>query len=783
MCQRVSLASWRQGSGRVWRWTVRAWQGAKHRRARWHVEHSERRHARSGQARREQNPLVAARARGRRAAAFLRAGLLASLVPTLGLTLAIQPLWLPPRAAACGCFSPPIPSPSAVDFAVNQQAELLIFEVEGGVVPHVTAHVLIKYAGDPEKFAWLIPVPAVPELSLSESGAFALVDQQTRPITRVNRQNVCPEQKWQCQVHPPPDCTDRSARAGGGQAGTGGQQAFGAAPSDNFGAGGSFNSAGGPPPVVVHARQSVGDYETVTIGAGDGAAAVAWLNDEGFIVNASMGKYMQPYLDAGMLFLASKLQPEAAVDELRPLKMRYVGDTPAIPLRLTAVAAEPHLTVTAFIYADGPYEPFGHPIVEVADDELGSPDGRADNYATALARLVDESGGDGFALEYYGPPPTYQDPNPQCCNGGQTTDADGQLVDFDACGVANNGSCECPRQSFDAEDCGGEGGPAAEIALVDALAAKYPRLTRLTTRLSPEDMTFDPVFRPMWGPEPVTGRRSHTALHVELGACVGQVIVPAEYEAVQQRQACAGVYCGAEGECGATEQGVGCECGGSQLARVYTELDGSQSVTCVPQLGTVDFSEGGLRLPDACAGQALEGGAECFDIGGFPAVLCPAGTAAVYSGAEVPTCWPVVARTGDSGARNYTGEVDQIAVCAPAPPTCPQHGWLTAHEVGIAGVECESSIPDPSWLVEPPKPTCEDFSPSMMSTMAERRPPPPTTGSASRGDSLETVPACGCRTLGGPPSGGRGVGGVLLGLLVSAAVLRRRRRRGPRQGR
>lgn len=65
------------------------------------------------------------------------------------------------RALACGCLSPPIPEPDA-DFAVNQQAEQIVFEVEQGFV---TAHVLIKYAGDPEQFGWLVPVPAVPEPS------------------------------------------------------------------------------------------------------------------------------------------------------------------------------------------------------------------------------------------------------------------------------------------------------------------------------------------------------------------------------------------------------------------------------------------------------------------------------------------------------------------------------------------------------------------------------------------------------------------------------------------
>ncbi len=83
-------------------------------------------------------------------------------------------------AHACGCFSPPIPQPAEVNFAVNQQAEQIIFEVDEGVV---TAHVLIRYAGDPESFGWLLPVPSVPDIQLSNSAIFGLVDQQTQPKT------------------------------------------------------------------------------------------------------------------------------------------------------------------------------------------------------------------------------------------------------------------------------------------------------------------------------------------------------------------------------------------------------------------------------------------------------------------------------------------------------------------------------------------------------------------------------------------------------------------------
>jgi len=665
---------------------------------------------------------------------------------------------VPRPAEACGCLSPPIPAPEEVDFAVNQESELIIFEVEQGDDPHVTAHVLIKYAGDPEKFGWLIPVPSVPELSLSHSGAFGLIEEQTRPAINITPRNVCPQQQWTCRTHPPPSCTSSSDGRGYSAGGGAQYDDYNAAgDSGGFGAGTGGAGSAPPPPVTVYARESVGDYETVTIGAGDGEAAVQWLNDQGFIVNSTMGKYMQPYLDAGMLFLASKLQPNADVSELRPLRMRYAGDTPAIPLQLTAVAAEPHLTVTAIIYADGPYEPYGHPIVEVGEDDIGSPDGSANNYAAVLSRLADSVGGDGFVLEYYGTPPAYADPNPQCCG------AQGGVTD-DICGVSGNGVCECPLRDYDAVDCGGESGPAAEIGMVAELASKYTRVTRLSTRLSPEEMSFDPMFRPMLSDDVEMGRRTFTGTHTVLTGCSADVVNGPAYDQVVSTQECASTYCGVEGQCVGTAAGAGCVCSRQELARVFTDLDGTRAVTCVPQQGTVDLSAGGLELPDACAGKELSAGSSCFDIGGFATVLCPAGQAAVSTGADVAACEPVVAETDGPGGRNYTLGVDALEVCAPAPPACPRHGWLEPVAVQIEGSQCLSSVPDASWLEVPPMPTCGAYYPTPMDTAAPR---------AQEDD----VSLCGCRAVGSQPVGSP-AGGLAALLVMLGAALRLRRGQG-----
>ena len=83
--------------------------------------------------------------------------MLLGVVIALGASLA-QGL-RPASAHACGCLSPPIPPPmpGAVDFAVNQQSEQIIFEVEPD--GHVVAHVLIRYAGRSRRCpSWSCPI-------------------------------------------------------------------------------------------------------------------------------------------------------------------------------------------------------------------------------------------------------------------------------------------------------------------------------------------------------------------------------------------------------------------------------------------------------------------------------------------------------------------------------------------------------------------------------------------------------------------------------------------------
>jgi hypothetical protein len=620
------------------------------------------------------------------------------------------------RAEACGCLSPPAVTEG--DYAVNQEAEQIIFEAEPG---WVTAHVMIRYAGDPAQFAWIVPVPEVPELGVSPASTFALLDQLSAPQISITTEDICPRSEWACQYHAPLSCPgdDNAGYPGYGIADA----------SAGFG---DAAPGGSEPPVTVISTQVVGDYQTVTFRASEASAAVQWLRDNGFIVNQTTSIYMESYIAANMVFVAAKLVPGAGVKAIKPLKLRYRAAHPTVPLILTAVAAEPNLTVNTFIYSSAPFRPLGHPVVTIDPNRLATDRLGRSNYPMVLSRAIDEAGGDGFAIEYRGYPVTSQIGTSNCCIGGA-----------DYCHVGGNGQCECPNADFDAADCAATGDLPDGLALLSSLATKYPALTRITTRVSPEEMTFDPAFEaddssPSW-----FGNLYVNGTQPSLNACGAAVLDQAKLKAINDAQQCASVYCGPHGQCVATTSGPACQCAADYVAQQFTDLDTQPSVTCVPRVPPVDLRADGIQLPDAC-GNVSCGAGQCIDRNGEAVCACNDGAAATVAiGAAAPTCAPVTSLSGSPGAQDFSEELRGLAVCAPRPPVCGPDGWLAKVGTAHPGVDCGDSQPDPALTREPAAPTC----PGLFSCN-------------------------GCDT----PGSSAPIGSIAAGWLVALVVLRRRRR-------
>jgi hypothetical protein len=581
-----------------------------------------------------------------------------------------------PVAAACGCLSPP--EVTSGDFAVNQAAEEILFEVEPG---WVTAHVLIKYSGNPSQFAWIVPVPEVPELSISPASAFGLLDKATAPNIAVATEDVCPISGYQCVS----ENQESSGNSGGGCGGTAKYSAGGVFALDAGTA--SDGASGTMPPVTILGQQTVGDYQTVTFQASQASAAVQWLQDNGFVVNSTTSIYMESYIQANMVFVAAKLVPGAGVNAIKPLRMRYRAAYPSVPLILTAVAAQPHLTITSYIYANQTFQPMGHPIVTMDSARLAQdPNGRF-NYPQLMARQIDEAGGDGFVVEYSGYSQPSQIGNNYCCTYG-----------YDVCGVGNNGTCECPGTSFDSADCETAIPDINDaVTLLQQLGQKYTNLTRITTRISPEEMTFDPTF------EPTYANNQYGAINLygkqyTLQGCEPQVIDSARYANLVAREACTAMYCGS-GECVTTPSGPGCLCNAGTVAQRFIDLDGLPSVTCVPEKPPADLRAGGAQLPDACA-TASCGDGTCIDRNGVPVCACNTGTAAtLVATALAPRCDTVQIETKSPGADNYSAPIADLPVCAPPPPSCAPGYKLSARFSPISGVDCGNMTPSPDQML------------------------------------------------------------------------------------
>lgn len=612
---------------------------------------------------------------GRRGERMMRLCVLALVLSTLSA--------VPGRAYACGCFTPSTPPTPNEPYAVSQQSEQIIFEVNGDGT--TTAHVLIRYEGKPESFAWILPAVGVPELGLSPQLLFALVEAATAPSMLSVPESLCPGQEYTCEYASCAEPRPRDTGCDAPETTTTGPT-FGTTTTTTVlladaGAAADFGLSTPPVNVMVLAEEVVGDYQTIIFSAGDAAGAVQWLGDNGFIVAPESAPFMQPYADAGMTFVAIRLVAGATADAIRPLRMTYQGP-PMIPLKLTAVSAEPELSVTAYVSADEAFVPRDQELIYMRDEVIGSRFGTV-AYGAAMSRAIDEAGGEAFVAEFAGPLSGGLFRSQTCCQSPGL------------CNIGGDGECQCPFSPDDAVDCRGDGSNPDEddaVAIFERLQSRGA-LTRLTTRLNPEEMSFDPVFEPgeVMPSEPLV------ASEYTLDGCLGDTIERTRAETVRLLGACETVYCG-HGECvvGAPALAA-CDCDEGYVVRLYTDLDGVRKPTCVPRVPVVDYAAASVEaVADACFGVDC-GEGSCVDHGGFAACDCDEGYAA-EARPDGPFCREIVLRSGSAGGVNHSARLRDVRVCRPSAPICGGRGWLVARESAprIRGEVCERTTPDPS---------------------------------------------------------------------------------------
>lgn len=461
---------------------------------------------------------------------------------------------------------------------VDQTAERILFATNpDGSVTMVTQ---IQYAGAAPDFAWVVPlaeVPAVDSLAVFPQLALTALDTATGPQFQWPSDGSC---------FPP-----LAAGAPGG-----------ATSVDSVGDGG----------VTVHIREEVGPYDVAVVESSDPAALVDWLRSNGFRVNDAMTPYIRTYTSEGMKFLALRLQPDAEVSDIQPFRFTLPSGSPSIPIRLTAIAAEPEMGITVMILGDRRYGPANWPEIEIDDDQIVWTPYQwpvQTNWTALVARGVDEAGGRGFVTEMSGPTASI------AAQVRNTMSSDEQQV-------------------------------AARDALLPLLEGNAT-ITRLYTRLSPEEMTVDPIFRRTDGPEVSNVRM--LPRYVDGRDLCGD----SPSAGAASTTPCDFAACGAGGLCRVVEGAngtlpvAGCACVPGTTARTTFDPSGRPMVTC-QDLRMSFLNPGDRALPDAppladpCATFDCGENGECVPMNMTPTCRCSAGYVAVGAiaadGSRSTTC-------------------------------------------------------------------------------------------------------------------------------------------------
>lgn len=425
----------------------------------------------------------------------------------------------PSEAHACGgffCSSSP----------VDQAGETIVYGLEDDGT--LTMSIQIRYRGNDDDFAWILPVPAPPEISLGSDALFTELTRTTQPTFVADRIT-----DGVCRVHPHCVYSSGCGSADGCGYGLESDPYIYDGPYVDAGEGLRVDAAApdsGPRSdgVTVFSQGPVGPYETAVLGAATAAEVLAWLGEHGYDIPASSGPLLESYAAGGQVFVALRLSSNADTRMLQPIVMRMPTAEACLPIRLTAIATVPDMPITAFFLGRERVVPWNYSTAEVAVDDLGFWQGGR-SWALEASRAVDALGGQAFVTDYAGGTPALELELPVVDDLATETDPAAFLQALAARGyqgearmlelferylvpppetlasrdyyncLASGPTAACGEPtSFDPAGLAG----AIELQITTprrdahALVHRHGYLTRLYTTLSAEDMTIDPVFVP-----------------------------------------------------------------------------------------------------------------------------------------------------------------------------------------------------------------------------------------------------------------------------------------------
>ena len=278
--------------------------------------------------------------------------------------LAAQSAW------ACGgffCNNQGVP--------IEQNAERILFAVDEDAGT-VETHVQIFYEGPADEFAWIVPVPADPVVSLTTDRLFAQLSSILAPRFILNVEN---EDGCETRVFP------------------GGQDVA----LNDVAVASSGGTGTATETVQVSQAGNVGPYEMVVVQAETESGLLDWLQDHNYNIPDSVGPALAPYVGKDAYFLALRLRKDVSTGSLTPISFTYPGDRAAVPIQLTSIAATDDMRVEAYVLGDHRAVPKSYLHVEINEASIDWWN-NGDNYYDVITQAADEAGGQAFATDYAG---------------------------------------------------------------------------------------------------------------------------------------------------------------------------------------------------------------------------------------------------------------------------------------------------------------------------------------------------------------------------------------------
>jgi MYXO-CTERM domain-containing protein len=441
----------------------------------------------------------------------------AVVLGSLGLAAALLPGH---PARACGGLFCNQPQNTFDPPPVAQTGENVLFAMEKDPqtgVNHLEAHVQIFYGGPADRFSWVVPVDSKPELDVGTNQLFKVLVPATNPTFNVDYQEEG-------------SCKQPAPREYGGSAGSGGNGGF----AEDAGAPAAADGAVG---ISVSFRGDIGPYDAVVIkstNVNDAKPLKDWLTENKYYISSDGSRLIDDYVREDKYFVAIRLINGHSVNEIQPLVMRFDGPGPCVPLKLTSIAAINDLRVNLWVLAETRVVPQNYFEIKVNPIRIDWFH-NGGNYDDLVKKAADEAGGNAFVTDFVGdatvmqnqiyagrfdttrlsltrtPPEAMQEinvqgfprdaalleilrkdlPEPQVLKDMGVSDVQfyGQLAFY----------WQTYQQSFAPFDARVL---AADITMrivqplakAQALFDRFRKLSRLSTFISPEEMTVDPLF-------------------------------------------------------------------------------------------------------------------------------------------------------------------------------------------------------------------------------------------------------------------------------------------------